>query len=156
MAATTTVSITSLIKKLRGAYPHLDFIRGEDFHYTPPGSITYDPTATDSCYMLLHEVGHVLSKHYRYTRDVELLAIESQAWEQAIIVAKTLDISIPDSVIQSSLDTYRDWMHARSLCPECSTTGVQPSSSPRFSCIACGTEWSVNSARLCELRRHIL
>lgn len=153
MAATTTVSITSLVKQLRRSYPQFNFVEGDEFHYSPPETVTYHTNTPDAVYLLLHELGHALCKHDLYERDIELISIESRAWEQAAILSPTFGLVIPDEVIQSSLDSYRDWMHARSKCPECDATGVQ-TSLHTFTCIACHKKWRVNTARTCELRRY--
>lgn len=154
MAATTTVSTTSLIKQLRHTYPQLEFQPGDDFQYHPPVTITYQLEEPAAIYLLLHEVGHALLDLHSYKRDIQLLTIESLAWERACEVAGNLDITIPEDIIQNALDTYRDWLHTRSICPNCMTTGVQSSDASLFFCLACETQWHANLAKACALRRY--
>ena len=107
----------------------------------------------DDVWQVLHEVGHALLDHQIYSRDIELLGMERDAWQRAEVVAADLDLTIPDDVIQTHLDTYRDWLHARSLCPDCTQTGIQIDSA-QYECPHCHATWRVNDARTCGLRRY--
>lgn len=152
MANTTTLSISSIINQLSKRYPQLEFIEGENFAYSPPHKVVYAPGSPDDSYILLHEIGHYSLERSDYSSDIELVTIESAAWQEAMIIASTLGITIPDEIIQHSLDSYREWMHRRSLCPSCKSTGIETSRS-MFHCLACTNEWRANEARSCQLRR---
>lgn len=134
--------------------PDITFRPSDRFGWDPVGrEITYvaggDPAS------LLHEVGHARLDHTSYTRDIELLRKERHAWTYARDhLAALYGVSIDDDVIEASLDTYRDWLHARSLCPDCRVSGVQHTAE-RYRCIHCEREWTVNDARTCQLRRTI-
>ncbi len=154
MDATTMRSISSLIHKLKTDFPDIIFFEAEQFSWSPARkTVSYAPHLAHPSELLLHELSHGLLDHQEYRRDIELLAMETAAWEKARILAKAYSVKLPENVIQNHLDTYRDWMHARSTCPECTATGYQSSES-HYSCAACTHEWRVNEARLCGLKRY--
>lgn len=97
--------------------------------------------------LTLHELGHGLSKHKDYTRSVERIKIESEAWERAkkvllemvtrakdgrsvtiygkdVVLAEILP-EWDEDFVQEKLDTYRDWLHAKSRCKKCGLTMYQ-------------------------------
>jgi DnaJ-class molecular chaperone len=51
------------------------------------------------------------------------------------------------------MNSYRDWLHARSTCPVCQATGMETKKSI-YTCPACRHQWRVNEARICSLRRY--
>ena len=146
--------MSSLIHKLKTDYPTLTFFESDQFAWSSvTQTISYDPELPHASALLLHELSHGLLQHSEYKRDVELLAMETAAWEKAKILAEHYSVRLPETVIQSHLDTYREWMHARSTCPECTATGYQTSKF-HYRCPACTHEWRVNEARLCGLKRY--
>jgi len=145
--------INSLVNKLEQDYPDLHFETELEFRWSPEKqTIFYDPSTSDTA-ALLHEVAHALLNHTGYTKDIHLIELERDAWEYAQNhLAPTYGISIDDPIIQNHLDTYRNWLHSRSTCPNCGSTGVQ--SKQGYKCLACETLWKVNDARSCALRRY--
>jgi hypothetical protein len=153
MDAIIMPSITSLINQIRKDHPTILFREADRFSWNPNQStITYIPDSSLS-YKLLHEAAHGILQHQQYTRDIELLGMERAAWEKATQLGLHYGVTIPNEEIEIALDTYRDWMHARSLCPNCHSTGIQHSH-VIYRCIACHTQWRVNEARTCQLRRY--
>ena len=57
--------------------------------------------------------------------DVERLKMECEAWEKARELAVNYGVSIEEELIQTELDTYRDWLHQKSRCPKCGLTRFQ-------------------------------
>ncbi len=154
MAATTTPSISSLLPRLRDAYPDLEFVASDHFAWQPTGSrVVYNEAADDAVWQLLHELGHGLLGHTAYARDIELISMERDAWQRAISVAHDFGLTLPPDTIEAHLDSYRDWLHARSTCPDCQQTGIQ-TAEKTYTCPHCRTAWSVNDARTCQLRRY--
>lgn len=161
MDATTTHSMSQLIKKLSNAHPTITFSKSDRFVWLPSTrTISYDASIDGAPLLLLHELAHALLQHHAYTRDVELVAMESAAWEKAVAyVAENseqlpgISLQLSDDIVQNHLDTYRDWLHARSTCPVCSATGYQVSRDT-YACPACSHRWRVNEARICALRRY--
>lgn len=146
--------IISLVSKLSNHYPFISFIEGEEYRWDPKNnSIHYNPKAEHAAEYLIHEVAHSILAHSTYDRDIQLIEMERDAWEKATHLGLELAITIESDVIDDSLDTYRDWLHARSLCPDCQSTGVQTDKST-YKCLACSAKWRVNEARSCQLRRY--
>lgn len=149
-------TITSLIAKLKEDFPELYFKPGETFHWNAPSSTVYYQVDSLDTSSLLHELAHAILNHQSFTRDVQLIEYEQAAWHHASeILAPRYGITITAQQIEDSLDTYRDWLHARSSCPQCNATGLQIKNQ-LYSCLACRTQWKANDARLCGLRRTII
>lgn len=152
--------ITSLAKKLANdlakqpGLAHLTLQQGEMFGWDHTAcAISYQPNEPHAAAYLLHECGHALLGHAAYKRDIELIAMERAAWDEALVLAPRYGITVDEELVEDALDTYRDWLHARSLCPHCSATGVQTAAHV-YSCLACHHKWQVNEARSCALRRY--
>lgn len=119
-------------------------------------TIQLDPRSDDSLAFVLHELGHALLNHRSYVQDIDLIRIERDAWHIAATkLAKQYDITIAEQVIQDNLDTYREWLHTRSLCPGCQMNGLQTTHG-LYTCLGCGCRWKSNEARNCALRRKTL
>ena len=148
-------STCSILKKLKSDYPTITFQPAEDYLWSPSQQTVYyaeDSTDKDGCAYLLHELSHGLLRHTDYDRDVKLIAMERAAWDKAQELASGYNLFINDDLIESNLDSYRDWLHARSTCPNCGATGMQ-TKKLAYSCPACSHKWRVNEARICALRR---
>lgn len=150
-----------LVKKLKNRatqYPHLSRLvlqKGETFGWNHTAcAIHYNPASPDAEYYLLHEFGHAMLQHSDYTQDINLLKMERAAWDEARTIGSDYAINIPEDTVEDALDTYRDWLHNRSLCPECSATGIQVAPL-LYQCTACHSQWRVNEARSCSLRRYL-
>lgn len=142
----------SVVHSLEESHPQFTFTAGDAFAWNhAQRTITYVPT--EPAAYLLHELAHAMLGHATYTRDIELLKMERDAWDYAQRhLAGGSSIDIDDTTVALSLDSYRDWLHARSTCPTCGATGVQSDAS-HYTCPACATKWHVNEARSCMLRR---
>lgn len=151
MDATTMQSTASLIKKLRLDYPNFSFTESDRYSWSPTlGSIQY--IDDDNFEQLLHELSHGILGHSDYSRDIELLGMERDAWDKAQSISDRYKIKIDKKIIESNLDSYREWLHSRSLCPKCNANGSQVSRDA-YECPACSNRWRVNDARICSLRR---
>jgi hypothetical protein len=146
------LSTASLIKKLKTAYPRFIFKQADDYLWSPSEQAVYFSDDNNGHGYLLHELSHGLLRHVDYSHDIELIAMERAAWDKAVELAKDYNLDINDETIESNLDSYRDWLHARSTCPVCSATGLQ-TKKLTYSCPACSHKWRVNEARVCALRR---
>lgn len=149
-------STVSLLKKLRVAYPQLSFRPGNHFQWdSTTQTITYPKVSQEDAWSshLLHEVAHAVLGHHSYDRDVELIAIERDAWSHARShLADQYNVTIDTQTIETAMDSYRDWLHERSICPKCTASGIEIAKH-KYACVACRAEWQVNEARLCGLRR---
>ena len=146
---------TPLLHKIRSDFPTLSIVITDGPSRWTPSTQTISLSSATNDQELLHELGHALCEHDSYDHDVRLLAMEREAWEAAREYAEANQIDFDSSYAHAHLDTYRDWLHARSLCPSCGQTGLQESGAI-YRCIECHTRWRVNDARTCHLRRRIL
>ena len=140
-----------LVNKLKVDFPGITFVAGEIAHWSASTrNITYESgDDTRLCWSLLHELGHAIANHESYKTDVSLLQKETEAWTKASEIAPKYGIKIDDGHVQDCLDTYRDWLHKRSTCPECASHGLQQSKA-LYRCFNCQTTWKVSSARFCR------
>lgn len=147
--------MTDVVAALLSAYPHLTFTPGKAFSWSPgTQEIFFVPgkNGKAAAWSLLHETGHALLNHRVYRSDFELLKMEVAAWAQAQKIGKSQGIIIPDGHIQDCLDTYRDWLYRRSLCPNCSISSPQESQFS-YRCYNCWATWRVSPSRFCRTYR---
>lgn len=154
MDATTTASIRSLLRLLVRDYPAISFIEEDNYKWQPETKTVSFSLHPPSIGRLLHELGHALLDHRTYLRDIDLLKMERDAWQKARERADFYGVRVSESIVDEHLDSYRDWLHARSTCPHCQTNGLQ-TSLRNYRCIECGTAWTVNEAKQCQLRRRV-
>ncbi len=105
---------------------------------------------------LLHETGHALLGHHSYKADFELLKLELAAWERARQIGQEVDVDIDENHIQDCLDTYRDWLYKRSICPSCGTKCLQQDDFTHYSCFNCRAVWRVSASRFARSYRRQL
>lgn len=154
MGVIIMAKITSLQKKLEHRLPDVTFRRGDTFTWDHTSScILYSPTHPSAAAFLLHEAGHASLGHSSYDSSVHLLTMERDAWQKAKEIGEELGITIDDSAIEDALDSYRDWLHARTTCPTCNATGIEKGKN-RYLCLACSSTWTCNEARTCALKRY--
>lgn len=147
-------SITSLVSKLQRDFAQFQFCEGSDFHWSPAEKTIYYRAESLDGASLLHELAHALLGHEDYAHDVTLLAMERAAWSYARRqLGPAYNLPIDVDTVEDALDTYRDWLHARSMCPHCRAVGIQ-TDKRQYHCIACHEKWRVNDARICALRRY--
>ena len=124
----------AFLARLQSDYPEFRFrLNRKRFSYRH-GTIFIGPPQHNFALLALHELGHALSGHTDYNLDVERLKIESEAWERAKTVYQHYQKTAPELLastpwdedfVQDSLDTYRDWLHQKSLCKTCGLTRYQ-------------------------------
>lgn len=144
----------TLVKKLAVAHPHLTFVAGNSFYWCPESAeVYYDDSKArqpSAAWSLLHETSHALLGHSSYKADLELLQLEVAAWEHALALATGHGISIDPEYVQDCLDTYRDWLYRRSLCPGCGSQCLQADQTNHYRCHNCHTRWHVSPSRFCR------
>ena len=147
-----------LIASLQAKFPHITFTAGKQFRWSPETSkIFYRASAKDreALWSLLHETGHALLGHTSYRGDFELLQMELAAWQRACQLGEEFGIEISEDHIQDCLETYREWLYKRSICPNCSTKCLQQDDAASYGCHNCGTNWQVSSDRFARTYRQI-
>lgn len=147
----------SLLDRVRSDFPDLIFTEGTTDRWDTHGTIFYAAAPSDAS--LLHELAHALLAHSAYTLDIDLIKMERAAWDHARrVLAPRYGVTISNDDAEDALDTYRDWLHNRSLCPDCHLSGLQQLPQPgshesTYLCLACRQTWRANAAKTCALRR---
>lgn len=150
------VKTNSLLAKLRGDFPDITFEHGDDFYWSTSTNTIYSATlaTTRDQLTLLHEVAHAILGHKEFKRDINLVKIEREAWEYvSSTLAPKYALEKDKDVAEDAIDTYREWLHARSTCPSCAQTGIQTNEA-LYRCLSCNHDWRVNDARRCGLKRY--
>lgn len=145
-----------LLTKLQSQFPQLTFTAGSEFCWSPEtDEVVYRANARGqtATWSLLHETGHALLEHKNYSADFHLLQLEISAWERARELARQFDTTIDEDHIQDCLDTYRDWLYRRSICPTCGGQCLQQNDHQHYRCFNCHTSWRVSSSRFCRAYR---
>lgn len=139
-----------LVDRLAKDYPQFKWTPSDCAHWSAAEQTIYyndDPLQT------LHELGHALLGHDHYNLDIQLLQIERAAWDKAAEIAPHYAYKISSDTIEDALDSYRDWLHARSRCPKCGLTGIQSRTDGHYYCPTCGTKWRASDGKQKRLRR---
>ncbi len=146
-------TVVSLLDELQAQYPTLAFVASQTFYWSPKEqAIHYRASNLDEVkgqWALLHEVAHALLLHSGYHSDFELLECEVLAWEKAKELALQRHMQIDNEHIEDCLDTYRDWLYARSTCPTCHLNSLQIKTN-QYQCVNCLTTWRVSASRFCR------
>lgn len=148
-----TPSNTNLLTRLIASYPELKFIEDKSFYWSPKDtSVHYNLEKLAEIrgdWSLIHELAHGLLGHTTYKTDFELLSYEVAAWQKALEIAPAYSLNIESDHIDDCLNTYRDWLYARSTCPTCSLNSLQISSDA-YKCMNCQCQWRVSPSRFCR------
>jgi len=139
-----------LLKILQANHPQVQYTPGNRFLWSPETNEVFyklDGAEERDRWALLHETGHALLGHQSYSSDIKLLKMEIEAWEKARELAQQVAITIDEDHIQDCLDTYRDWLNARALCPSCTTRSLQQAGTKTYRCHNCHTSWNVTPSR---------
>lgn len=147
-----------LIHKLETQFPGITFLAGAKFYWSPENKqVVYkgEVSSDSSVWALLHETSHGILGHNNYRNDFELVEMEVAAWERAKQLAEDLALhQIDEDHIQDCLDTYRDWLHKRCLCPTCGNRSFQQDAS-HYTCHNCSATWQVTPSRFCRAYRAV-
>lgn len=140
-----------LVKQLQVDHPYVIIKTGKRFSYRPPKTVILGPPQPYFALQTLHELGHALSGHKDWSTGVSRLKCEREAWERAetlffqyqnLIPADTSPEADPtvnnktqqplsdlaswdEDFVEASLDTYRNWLHLKTICPRCGLTRFQ-------------------------------
>lgn len=146
-----------LLGSLRRDFPQLNIKKGDTFCWSPADQTVYYATTSNrsDTWTLLHEASHGILQHTTYRSDFELIRLELDAWEKAKQLASQYGVKISDDHIEDCLDTYRDWLHKRSLCPTCDMKSLQ-SDPNTYTCLNCDASWRVSTNRLCRPYRRLV
>ncbi len=150
------IKFDRLLNRIKSDYPNITFSEGEDFSWNhSKSSISYNKKSKHATTDLLHELGHIELDHISYSSDLSLLKKELEAWEIAKNIAKKFNISISENYINECIESYRLWIHKRSLCSKCFQNGLEISEK-KYKCINCDHRWQVSSAQESRVYRKSL
>lgn len=146
-------TLNELIDVLEHDFPGLSILLSEKSYWDPQNrTIFINPSQLNPTWSLMHEIGHMKLNHTQYKFDVELVLLETQAWSESRKISPQYGINIDTEYIEDCLDSYRDWLHRRSLCPECGLNGIQDNSLA-YNCLNCANKWRVGKSRFCRAYR---
>ncbi len=146
---------SDLLNKLKKNNPALNFLPAKVFAWSPKTQTIFynlERLSRGESMSLLHEFAHALLEHQEYYYDVELLRMEVQAWKKTMEISDQYDVLIKKQVVDGCLETYRDWLDARSHCPTCEQYGLQQVSQ-NYRCLMCETQWRVPVRQTCAIKR---
>jgi len=150
------MALDDLLVRLQADYDHITVTAGQHFCWAPASrEVVYniDGHKHSAAWSLLHEFGHALLDHSSYESDFELVRLEVAAWHKARELAAHYGIAIDKDHIEDCLDTYRDWLHRRSICPTCGCQSLQRDGKAEYECFNCHTTWQVSTNRFSRAYR---
>ena len=132
------------VEKLRKDFPQFNFEESDDFYWSKKeNTIFFEPESSNFHLLILHELAHALLGHEDFWLDIELLKMESEAWE-----------FVQNNLVSQYGFCFSSNLAKRSLCPKCKLNGFQQKDLT-YKCPACGTIWQNNDSRFKSLRRKI-
>ncbi len=153
----TELSDLELINKIRADYTDRYTFKKSSVFFWSSADNTIHYSGAKSLgrlgpWTLLHELGHAELQHTSYRDDLELLMMEVAAWQEAKRLAQSYGVSIDEEHIDACLESYRQWLHTRSQCPNCRMHAFQ-SEFTTYECHNCLTKWQVPASRMCAVRK---
>lgn len=146
VAMNTPATKLPSLSTIRNDYSQFSFHSADNFYWSPRENTIYYKEGSLSSgigfFQLFHELGHACCGHTTFHSGIELLRIEAQAWQKATEIAKLYKIKIEATYIEQALDSYRDWLHQRSICPQCDTVSTE-TAPHQYHCFSCTQNWSV-------------
>lgn len=138
-----------ILNKIQNDYPNLKFEPGQAACWAPEDNTVFygTPFTEKEAWALYHEIGHATSEHKSFNSDVDLILKEVDAWEKAKNIAGRYKMTIDSDFIEGCLDSYRDWLHKRSTCPNCKQKGINKDSGS-YCCLNCQASWTVTGDQL--------
>lgn len=115
----------TFLAKIKSDYPEFKFISGKRFSFRPPKTIVVGPEEPNDSLLLLHELGHALSEHRDFDTSVRRVKMEREAWDKARELCSKYELEYNEDLVEDELDTYREWLHKKTICPKCSLTMFQ-------------------------------
>lgn len=140
--------LKDFVGRLKEDFSEFDFREGTRFKFRSPKVIYYEKIVnyiggwrlegvesgndglspkiiTEYKMQLLHEVGHARLEHCFFATDLERLKMERAAWDEARMLSEKYEVRYDEEFAEDKLDTYRDWLHQKSLCKICGMTRYQ-------------------------------
>jgi hypothetical protein len=148
-----------LINLLKNDFQDIKFKESGDFCWDPNSrTVFYNSAKTcpHSALLLLHELAHAVLGHQNHSLDVELIRLEADAWNHVkTILSPKYSVDFDENLVNNHMDSYRNWLFRRSVCPECSCHGWQLDNN-RYRCPQCLSVWLVNSDKFKNTYRKVI
>lgn len=146
-------TVDTFLQRIQQDFPDILIKKSQKSYWDPKNNIVFfNADQKNPIWSLLHEIGHMQRNHTKYSLDVELLVMETEAWESAKILGQKYGVAVDSDYIEDCLDSYRDWLYKRSTCPNCKQTGIQ-ANHLEYNCLNCRTKWRVSASRFCRSYR---
>ncbi len=117
---------TKFLAKLEELYPNYHIHFGKKFMFRPPKTIYFGPKSTPNFeFFALHELAHAELGHFNFKTDVERIKMEVAAWGKTKELCQKFGVEFDSSLAEEELDSYRNWLHQKSLCKKCGLTRYQ-------------------------------
>lgn len=147
---------SSKIEQIFAEFAHHEFMADSDFYFDAADDVIYYDASRLSTNLgalsLLHEIAHAELAHFDFRTDLELFAMETQAWAKTRELAQRHGIACSDRYIRSCLNTYSRWIDQRSTCPTCDNFSLQTDSST-YQCFSCQARWRIQETANTSIRR---
>ena len=118
----------AFLETLKSTYPNFSFKPGPKFLFRPKKTIHYVESNDNFRLLLLHELSHALLGHFSYSKSLERLQIERDAWAKTRELCEQFSVNFDEDVAESELNTYRDWLHQKTLCKTCGLSCLEVNS----------------------------
>lgn len=145
--STHTINYKDISERVFSDHQQINFAESKVFYWSAKSNtVFFNRALFDSVvgvYKLLHEIGHALLEHATFESAPELLGLEVAAWTKAKELASNYNITINQDYIENCLDSYRDWLHKRSMCPACKTVSTEVAANT-YRCFNCSQKWIVS------------
>lgn len=122
----------AFLHSIESAYPDFVFKKGKKFLFRPKKTVFYLKENDHFPLLLLHELAHALLGHFSYQTSLERLKIERDAWNKTRSLCEEHSIPFDESFVEAELNSYRDWLHQKTLCKTCGLTCVEVSPESLF------------------------
>ena len=118
----------TFLESIKKSYPDFAFRPGHKFLFRPPKTIRYIESDENFRLLLLHELAHAILGHFSFDRSLERLQIERDAWAKTRELCSLYSIPFDEEFAEAELNTYRDWVHQKTLCKHCGLSCLEVSS----------------------------
>ena len=115
----------AFLETLKTYFPNFSFKPGRKFLFRPKKSIFYLEDNENFRLLLLHELSHALLGHFSYETSLERIKIERDAWGKTRSLCKTYGVPFSEEFAETELNSYRDWLHQKTLCKTCGLTCLE-------------------------------
>lgn len=122
----------AFLETLKSEFPNFSFKPGRKFLFRPKKSIFYLEDNENFRLLLLHELAHALLGHFSFETSLDRLKIERDAWDKTRSLCADFNVPFLEEVAEAELNSYRDWLHQKTLCKTCGLSCIEVDSESLF------------------------